>query len=91
MFLSDSVHDNIICNYNEMGMLKFVGGLAGNHIWPDDWVFLYGCSDTDQVISRQKLIVNIHTYCLLARLLLDSIFYCYKDGCPTDLNLLLSK
>lgn len=71
-------------------MLKFVGGLAGNHIWPDDWVFLYGCSDTDQVISRQKLIVNIHTYCLLARLLLDSIFYCYKDGCPTDLNLLLS-
>lgn len=28
-------------------MLKFVGGLAGNHIWPDDWVFLYGCSDTD--------------------------------------------
>lgn len=51
-------------------MLKFVGGLAGNHIWPDDWVFLYGCSDTDQVISRQKLIVNIHTYCLLARLLL---------------------
>lgn len=52
MFLSDSVHDNIICNYNEMGMLKFVGGLAGNHIWPDDWVFLYGCSDTDQVISR---------------------------------------
>lgn len=37
-----------------MGMLKFVGGLAGNHIWPDDWVFLYGCSDTDQVIFKAE-------------------------------------
>lgn len=84
-------NDNRICNYNEMGILKFVGELASWKSNLDDWVFLYGCSDTDGVISRQKLIVNIHTYCLLARLLLDSIFYCYNDGCPTDLNLLLSK
>lgn len=83
-------NDNRICNYNEMGILKFVGELADNQIWMTGF-FLYGCSDTDGVISRQKLIVNIHTYCLLARLLLDSIFYCYNDGCPTDLNLLLSK
>lgn len=85
-------NDNRICNYNEMGIqcIKVCGWTS----WQsnlDDWVLLYGCSDTDGVISRQKLIVNIHTYCLLARLLLDSIFYCYNDGCPTDLNLLLSK
>lgn len=30
-----------------MGMLKFVGGLVGNYIWSDDWVFLYGCFDID--------------------------------------------